>query len=150
MKSNNIFSTARRSPPRTRLFPGSCLGTHCLGGTASRSKHLCHASKQKKRESDAPAEPYRAATGRPQARGTVFAAAKTSAGASPSQPVFSLVKMQIKMFRVVVAGSSSRGQMKSRGFEDSAPATRHPRQVGAVELEWCSELRTKYFEVGCR
>ena len=50
----------------------------------------------KKRESDAPAEPYRAATGRSQARGAVFAAAKSSAGALPSRPVFSLVKTLIK------------------------------------------------------
>ena len=54
-----------------------------------------------KRESDAPAEPYRASTGRPQARGAVFAAANSSARtspASPSRPVFSLVKTLIKMF----------------------------------------------------
>ncbi len=48
-----------------------------------------------KRESDAPAELYRAATGRPQARGAVFAAAKTSAGASPSRSARSIAIISV-------------------------------------------------------
>ena len=58
----------------------------------------------KGRESDAPAELYRATAGRPQARSAVFAAAKRSIGASPSRPVFSLLKMLTKMFRAVERG----------------------------------------------
>ncbi len=34
IQNTEYFRTSRRSPSRSRSFPGSCLGTQCLGGTA--------------------------------------------------------------------------------------------------------------------
>jgi hypothetical protein len=49
-------------------------------------------------EGDAPAEPSWDAAECPQAMVGVFAVRKSSAGASPSRPSFSLVKMKSKIF----------------------------------------------------